>query len=120
MIAPGVARAIDRQSVAVSLTTKTAGDTYNDDGTINRGATTTAEIKAVIQPIAGSFSGRVGAGESLKDVIEGLREEAAWVLWSRNELKMDDRIAYGDINLRIVYVWPRAEGDFWRALGADQ
>ena len=99
-----VARAIDRFAVKVSLTRRGAGGYV--DGVYIRGAATTSEIMAVIQP---------ATGNQLMDVPEGIRVEARWIFWSRSALSVDDVIKHGGVSYRVMYTWPRDEGAFHRA-----
>lgn len=100
-----VAIAIDRLAVDVSLTRATAGG-YNEDGEWVPGASTTATIRAAIQP---------ASGNQLMDVPEGMRTEARWLLWSRSEVRENDTVTSGGVSYRVMYLWPRAEGGFYRA-----
>lgn len=101
----GVAIAIDMLAVNVSRTTRGPGG-YDADGKGVPGAPTTATIRAAIQP---------ASGNQLMDLPEGMRTEARWLLWSRSEVKEDDEIGASGISYRVMYVWPRAEGGFFRA-----
>lgn len=100
-----VAIAIDGEAVNVSRTTRGAGG-YDADGNGVPGAPATTTIRAAIQP---------ASGNQLMDLPEGMRTEARWLLWSRSEVKEDDEIGASGINYRVMYVWPRAEGGFFRA-----
>lgn len=100
-----VAIAIDGEAVNVSLTRKAAGS-YNADGNFVPGAPTTSTVRAAVQP---------ASGRQLMDLPEGLREEARWLVWSRSEIRMDDTIAHSGQSFRVMFVWPRMEGGFWRA-----
>lgn len=98
--------AIDRRAIAMSRTRK-AADSYDPNtGKTVPGVSTTATIKAVIQP---------ATGNQLRDLPEGVRTEAQWLLWSRAEILLDDTITHKSIDYRVVYVWPRDEGAFYRA-----
>lgn len=100
-----VAIAIDGEAVNVSLTTRAAGS-YNADGNFVPGAPTTTTIRAAIQPVKGN---------QLMDMPEGIRTEAGWIAWSRSVLKLDDEISSAGIIYRVLFVWPRMEGVFYRA-----
>lgn len=100
-----VAVAIDGEAVNVSLTRKAVGS-YDDDGDFVPGAPTTSTIRAVVQP---------ASGRQLMDLPEGIREEARWLVWSRAEIRKDDTIVHGGQSFRVMFVWPRMEGSFWRA-----
>lgn len=96
---------IDRRSVSVSLTRKAAGS-FNADGDAVPGAATTSTILAVVQP---------ASGRQLMDLPEGIRTEARWLAWSRAEIRLDDVITHGGRSYRAMYLWPRADGAFYRA-----
>lgn len=100
-----VAIAIDRLAVNVSLTREAPG-AHNDDGEWVPGTSTTSTIRAAIQP---------ARGNQLMDVPEGIRTEAQWLLWSRSEVKVNDVITSGGVSYRVMHLWPRAEGGFYRA-----
>lgn len=100
-----VAIAIDRLSVPMSLTRTLAGG-YNDDGEWVETNIDTVAIRGAIQP---------ANGNQLMDVPEGMRTEARWLLWSRSEVKSDDTITSGGVSYRVMHLWPRMEGGFYRA-----
>jgi hypothetical protein len=96
---------IDRRAVSVTRTRRSAGS-YNADGDFVPGTPTTGTILAVVQPVS---------GRQLMDLPEGVRSEARWLAWSRAEIRLDDVIVAGGLSHRVIYVWPRAEGEFYRA-----
>lgn len=101
-----VAIAIDGEAVNVALTRCADGE-YDDGGDWIPGAPVTIDpFRAAIQP---------ASGRQLMDLPEGIRSEARWLAWSRAEIRMDDTIAHGGLPYRVMFVWPRAEGGFWRA-----
>ncbi|MCO5152581.1 MULTISPECIES: phage head completion protein [unclassified Shinella] len=100
-----VARAIDRRAVNVTLTTRPDG-TYNDDGDVVDAAPEVNTIRAAIQP---------ASGRQLMDLPEGIRTEARWLLWSRSEVEVDNLITAKGLSYRVMHVWPRDEGAFFRA-----
>lgn len=98
--------AIDRRAIGMSRTRRSA-DSYDPaTGKAVLGVPTTSPVKAVIQP---------ASGNQLKDVPEGVRAEAQWLLWSRADVVLDDTITHKGITYRVVYAWPRDEGGFYRA-----
>ncbi|MBB4063684.1 hypothetical protein [Gellertiella hungarica] len=99
------AAAIERRAVSVTLRRRSAG-AYDLDGRFIDGSETSEPIKAVIQP---------AGGNQLRDLPEGIRTEANWMIWSRSPIAVDDRIISSSVSYRVVYVWPRAEGGFFRA-----
>lgn len=64
------------------------------------------------------------AGSDLRDLPEGQRERAIWTIWSREELRTSDEDAEttaDSINIagkwfRVFKVWPRVEGDYFKAM----
>ena len=100
------ANAIDRRAWSVARTRASEG-AYNDDGEWVPGSTTSTTIKAVVQPVKGN---------QLMDMPEGIRTEAGWIIWSRSELVVDDRVTDAGIAYRVLFAWPRTrDGDFYRA-----
>ncbi|TAY66548.1 hypothetical protein ELG88_09780 [Rhizobium leguminosarum] len=98
--------AIDRRAISMTLTRR-APDSYDPDtGKAITGVPAVIPIKAVIQP---------ATGNQLRDLPEGVRTEAQWLLWSRSQVQLDDTVTHKGINYRVVYVWPRDEGAFYRA-----
>lgn len=100
-----VALAIDGEAVNVSLTRR-AASAYDDDGNRVPGTPTTSTIRAAIQP---------ASGRQLEDLPDGIRNEARWLVWSRSEIRLDDEIGHAGSRYRVMHVWPRFEGGFWRA-----
>lgn len=97
---------IDRRAWAVSRTTTVAGS-YNADGDYVPGSSTTASIRAVVQPVKGN---------QLMDMPEGIRTEAGWICWSRSQIAVDDYIVNNGVTYRVLFVWPRdQDGEFYRA-----
>lgn len=100
-----VAAAIDAEAVPVTLTTTAAGS-YDAGGNYVPGATATATIRAAMQPVT---------GQALKDMPEGIRTEAEWLVWSRSPLAADNAITAAGIDYRVLFVWPRLRDGFYRA-----
>lgn len=100
-----VAIAIDGEAVNVTRT-RSAGGGYNDDGEWVPSLPDAATIRAAIQP---------ASGNQLMDVPEGMRTEARWLLWSRSDVRVDDMITSSGVSYRVMHLWPRAEGGFYRA-----
>ena len=97
--------AIDRRAVSLTHIRPSAGS-YDLDGRYIPGTDIVTAISGVIQP---------ASGNQLKDLPEGIRTEAQWLVWSRSEISVDDHLTYGSVSYRVVYAWPRAEGGFYRA-----
>lgn len=100
-----VAAAIDGEAVAVARS-RFAPGTYDADGRFIEGSASVTVVGAAIQPVSGN---------QLRDMPEGIRTEAGWMLWSRSDIEIDDRIIQAGIAYRVLHVWPRAEGGFYRA-----
>lgn len=101
-----VAIAIDGEARNVSLTTIGEGH-YNDDGDWVAGISASRTIRAAIFP---------ASGNQLRDVPEGIRIEAGWLIWSRHEIKVDDVVVDGGVIYRVLFDWNRnPEGGFYRA-----
>ncbi len=100
-----VAVAIDAEARNVTLTTVTGG-AYDVGGRWVPGGPASTTIRAAIQP---------ASGNQLQDLPEGLRTEARWLCWSRSVLNVDGQITHAGVVYRIMYVWPRADGGFYRA-----
>jgi hypothetical protein len=100
-----VAIAIDGEAKNVTLTTRAAGS-YDADGNWVAGTATATTIRAAIFP---------ASGNALKDMPEGIRTEAGWLLWTRSAVAVDDLITDGSIIYRVLFAWPRPEGGFYRA-----
>lgn len=98
-----VAIAIDGEAVNVTLT-RAGGSRVNHRWV--KGTPSTSTISGAIQP---------ASGRQLEDLPDGIRNEARWLIWSRSELRLDDEIGHGGSRYRVMHVWPRMEGGFWRA-----
>lgn len=111
MTLAAAAMAIDSYAVPVTRTRRAAG-TYVA-GVFTEGATTTATIQAAVFAV----SPRV-----LQDLPEGIRSEAKWTAWSRSDMRTAsgdlpaDTITWQGAAWRVLHVWPRIEGDFYRAV----
>ena len=100
-----VAIAIDGEARNVILTATGDGH-YNDDGDWVAGSPVLKTIRAAIFP---------ASGNQLRDMPEGIRTEAGWLIWSRSEMKVNDVITDGNVAYRVLFAWPRPEGGFHRA-----
>lgn len=104
-----LARAIDAEAVSVTLTREAEGGYSTDPETYGKwvpGGKTEAQIRAAIQP---------ASGRQLNDLPEGIRNEARWLIWTRSVITLGDTISNGGSEYRVMYVWPRIDGGFWRA-----
>lgn len=103
--------AIDRRAWNVTRSREGAGGAYNADGDWVPAASSPTTIKAVVQPAKGA---------QLMDMPEGIRVESGWIIWSRSDIAIDDRITDDGVTYRVLFVWKRTrDGEFYRAvLGA--
>jgi len=64
-----------------------------------------------------SFSGSVqpARGQDLRDMPEGIREEARFILSTTREIRNDDIIVDGSCKYRVMHVWPSTLGHYTRA-----
>lgn len=97
--------AIDRRAKPVTWASRAAGH-YDTNGEAVAGTVATFTIAAVVQPV----------GKDLRDVPEGLREEAKYTFWSRTFVKNNDEITWVRGTCRVIWTWERDEGGFCRAL----
>lgn len=97
--------AIDRRAMPATLTRRAAGS-YNANGEFVAGAAASMAVSAVVQP---------ATGLRLMDLPEGLRTEAGYVAWTRSDIALDDVITSGGRAYRVLFVWPRTDGGFYRA-----
>lgn len=100
-----IAEAIDGEAVSITRIRRSAG-AYNADGEFVPGAADALSILAALQP---------ARGRQLMDMPEGLRAEAGYLLWSRSDLALDDEIVASGARYRVLFVWPRPDGGFYRA-----
>lgn len=76
------------------------------------GTATNATIQAVVLAMSPS---------DILNLPEGIRTQAAWVAWSRSELSAGDgdqtadEILYAGRTMRVIHVWDRIEGDYYKA-----
>ena len=106
--------AIDRRARDVTLTTCSEGE-HNENGDWVPGAAVSRIISAAIFPNSRTENGNMASGNKLTDDPEGKRTEAGWLIWTREQVKLDDEITDGTVVYRVMYVWPRPEGGFNRA-----
>lgn len=85
------------------------------DGKWIPGPPTSTAVTAVVQPIIG---GAINStfGHQLMDLPEGVRTEAKLAAWSRSDFALDDTVVYKGQNYRVLFVWDRQDGGFYRAL----
>lgn len=105
---------IDRRAWAVTLSRASDG-AYNDDGDHIPGASTTIPIKAVVQPASGNQLLDVPEGMRVSSTPTGAQVNAGWLLWSRSEVRLNDHVFDAGVEYRVMYLWPRREGEFFRA-----
>jgi hypothetical protein len=101
-----VAIAIDMEETQVTLRTRSGGY-YQSGGQWVPGAVTDTVFDAAVQP---------ADAKQLKDLPEGLRGEARYLLWTRTPLSLDDLIVYEGDTFRIMHVWNRQrDGGYTKA-----
>lgn len=97
---------IDRRAWVVSRSRISAGS-YDGNGNYVPGSIFNSAIKAVVQPVKGA---------QLMDMPEGIRTEAGWIIWSRSDIAINDRITDDGVTYRVIFLWPRnRDGEFYRA-----
>ncbi len=100
MIDVGIA--IDAEATGVTFYPKQP-DSYDARGNRVTAASTGVAGRAVIQPV----SGRI-----LRDLPEGVRDEASHSGWSRRSVVLGDEIGYRGERFRVVHVWSRPMDGF--------
>jgi hypothetical protein len=59
--------------------------------------------------------------QDVMNLPEGIRTQAEWVIWSRTELSAGtddataDEILYAGRTMRVIHLWDRIEGGFYKA-----
>lgn len=101
-----LAGAVNAEAVPMLLK-RNIGGSYDANGEFVPADGAQIEIRATIQPA----SGRV-----LRDLDEGVRKTADFVLWSTATIAVDDQIVYGGANYRVLVAKHRPEGGFTRAI----
>lgn len=96
---------IDAEAVPVQLVSK-AGGYYDADGKWHKVTDAPRSIMATVQP---------ATGRTLRDLPEGVRDEARFILWSRHNVNLDDVVIYKGREWRVIFEWDRDEGVFTRA-----
>lgn len=97
---------VDAEAVQVQLIAKAGGSYDQTTGKWTKVTDTPLPIMATIQP---------ATGKALRDLPEGVRDEARFILWSRQNVNLDDVIVYKGRNWRVIFEWDRDEGVFTRA-----
>lgn len=97
---------VDAEAVTVSYISNMGG-AYNEDGKWIENPALVTDIVATVQPT----SGRI-----LRDLPEGIRDQADFTLWTRSVLALGDAIGYDGRTFRVIHLWPRYEGGFTRAV----
>lgn len=103
-----VAMAIDAEAEGIVWRPKGA-DTFDDRGNGVPGVRADVQARAAIQP---------ATGNNIKDLPEGVREEAVYVGWTRSSVAVEDHIVYRGATYRVIATRPRPMDGFTRiALG---
>jgi hypothetical protein len=82
------------------------------DGVWAPGSAVETEIRATVQATT---------PQTLRDLPEGIREDASWTIWSRSELRgpeggQPDEIVWRGETYRVTLLWPRLEAGFYKAV----
>lgn len=98
------ALALDSFAGAMTLTRRAPGSFVN--GLWVEGSASTIAIQGVALAIT---------PRELMDLPEGIREDAAAVLYSRTEIRTEDETTWRGVSYRVTHVWDRVEGGFFKA-----
>lgn len=102
-----VSPAISRLAKTATLSAVASG-TYDEGGNFVPGADTETEIKAVILEMNPA---------ELRDLPEGIRDEATAFLWTKTELQNDDHVTQSGTEYRVLKTSDRSEiGHYYRAV----
>lgn len=112
MTLAAAAFAIDAYAIPVVRIRRAPGS-YVDGIWVN-GSEATSEIMAAIFAMS---------PHTLRDLPEGIREDAEWTAWSRSSLlpvdettaREPDRLSWQGGVWRVIHSWPRVEGGFYKA-----
>src|SRR5687767_14060388 len=96
---------IDAEAVPVDVLRQSAG-TYVHGEWIP-GVETPETILATVQPVT---------GKELRDMPEGVRNDARFSLWTRSAIATDEFVIYGGSKHRVMTSIPRLEGGFTKAI----
>lgn len=92
-----VAEAIDGEAVPVIFQAPAIG-TYRDDGV--------AVFSTPPEPIPTFAAIQPFSGRNLRDLPEGIRDDAALVGWSRTSLDTNWTVIYNGVSYRVLRAWP--------------
>jgi len=104
-----VAVAIDKEAIPLVLRRK-ADPTYTAQGDVVPGGM-----------VETGFSGTLLAlvlekyGDAIKDRLEGIALDGLRMLYSRTPVEIDDIVLHLGQAYRVLALWPRYEGGFYRA-----
>lgn len=90
----------------IALTANTGG-TYDSNGKWVANATVNRTIVGTMQPAKD--------GERLVDDRNGTRVEIKFFLWTKQAIQVDDRVTYRGETFRVIRLWDRADGSFYKA-----
>ena len=96
--------AIDYFAKKITVVRKTIGD-YNAAGDYVPGTPVTGSINGTVQPLRSN---------DLLDMPEGIRNEAALIISTRDSLNNDDSVIHDGNTYRVIYTWPSTTTHYWR------
>lgn len=98
---------LQHEAQQITLTTNSGGGSYDGGGNWIPAPKVATPTRAVVQPTSGA---------ALRDLPEGLRKTAEYLLWTQSAVALDDIVIYGGNEYRVIFVWPRSvEGGYIRA-----
>lgn len=95
---------VDAEAVPIALEQQIGA--YNADGKWVISGNQLVATQGTVQP---------ATGRQLMDLPEGVHTEARFLLWTRSVLAEGDIVGYAGARYRVVFLWPRPEGSFYRA-----
>ena len=104
-----VSEAIDEEAIACTLRRKGA-PSFTQGGDVVPGGATDAPIFAALLALS-----LERYGDMLRDKLEGIDRDGLRMLYSRSEVRLDDAIIRGADTYRVLALWPRVEGGYYRA-----
>ncbi|QIG73252.1 hypothetical protein EVC02_031 [Rhizobium phage RHph_N17] len=96
---------IEAEAVPVDVLRQSAGAYVHGEWV--PGVETPETITATVQPVT---------GKELRDMEEGVRNEARFSLWTRSAIATDEFVIYGGSKYRVMTSIPRPEGGFTKAI----
>lgn len=101
-----VSPAISRLSKTATLSVRAKGS-YDSDGNHVPGAKVTSTIQAAVMEISPT---------EMRDLPEGIRDEASAVCWTMAKLENDNEVGFGGETYRVLKVSHRHNGNYHRGI----